>query len=504
MAAPKTPLTRLLRAINPVRAVDRLVGAISPDAGLRRHRSRELLARAYEGASRRDGWNPKRAGASANTDHAADGASLRARSRSLEQNVPYIAQGMRAHTANIVGTGITPRWSGPEAKAHGDAWLAWGAQADADGRQDINGLIKTAHHTAQRDGEVLVRLRPRRAEDGLVVPLQLQLLEIDWLDSERTGVIDGRTVIQGIAYDGIGKVAGYYLFDQHPGELANFRFRRAASTFVSADRIIHYFAPTRPGQGRGFPRIAPVIARTRDFMLYEDAEQHRKNLETRLAVVASGDVNAMAGPDSSQEALTEARSLGELPSGGLMQLPAGTGLTVVEPKAAPGYVEYCKMQLHLIAAGAGWTYEMMTGDVREVNFSSARIRRLDYKREAEQEQWLSLIPILMTRIVQAFANAAELAGVVRKADYNVRYATPKWEYVNPKEDVASDVAEIAGGLSSFSEKLRARGYEPEEVFTELASDIERLKKLDILDVLLMLQKGRQMGDGTASPQSTAT
>lgn len=33
----------------------------------------------------------------------------------------------------------------------------------------------------------------------------------------------------------------------------------------------------------------------RDLQLYEDAEAQRKNLESRLSVIASGDVNAM-GP----------------------------------------------------------------------------------------------------------------------------------------------------------------------------------------------------------------
>ncbi|MNY51608.1 hypothetical protein D3C86_1872140 [compost metagenome] len=81
---------------------------------------------------------------------------------------------------------------------------------------------------------------------------------------------------------------------------------------------------------------------------------------------------------------------------------------------------------------------------------------------------------------------------MKKADYNLRYATPKWEYTNPKDDVASDLDEIAGGLSSFSEKLRSRGYEPDEVFDELAGDIQKLRDRGILDVLLMMRKGKQM------------
>ncbi len=72
--------------------IDKFIGALSPDAGLRRLRARDMLARAYEGASTKDGWRPKRAGASANTDHLADGSNLRARARSLVQTP-------RAHSA---------------------------------------------------------------------------------------------------------------------------------------------------------------------------------------------------------------------------------------------------------------------------------------------------------------------------------------------------------------------------------------------------------------------
>ena len=91
------------------RLIDRFVGAINPDAGMRRLRARELLTRAYEGASQKDGWRPRRAGASANTDHLADGGILRTRARALVQNVPYIARGLESLVANTVGCGITPR-----------------------------------------------------------------------------------------------------------------------------------------------------------------------------------------------------------------------------------------------------------------------------------------------------------------------------------------------------------------------------------------------------------
>jgi len=195
--------------------IDRLVGYVNPHEGLRRLRTREMLQRAYEGASQRDGWRPRRSGASANTDHLADGASLRNRSRALVQNVPYIARGLNALVANTVGTGIVPRSlaSGAQAQRLEQAWGQWVDRADPDGRSNLYGLQALAYRAMEQDGEVLIRLRTRRPEDGLPVPVpvQLQVLEIDWLDSARNQENGPNTIINGIEYDPIGRIVAYWL-----------------------------------------------------------------------------------------------------------------------------------------------------------------------------------------------------------------------------------------------------------------------------------------------------
>ena len=471
--------------------IDRFVGYINPNAGLRRLRAREMLTRAYEGASQKDGWRPRRSGASANTDHLADGAILRTRARALVQNVPYIARGLESLVSNTIGTGITPRSLSTNATAVDKLWNEWAKVCDADGCSDLYGLQALAYRAMEQDGEVLIRLRARRPEDGLPVPLQIQVLEIDWLDSSKMGANGSNTILNGIEYDQLGKIVYYWLWDQHPGELVSGRRAKTSSYPVPAERIIHLYAPQRPGQGRGFTRLAPVIARVRDVQLYEDAELQRKNLETRLSVLASGDVSAMSMTES--EAQTTVRNTGELgtlASGGITQIPSGVNLTVVEPKAAGGYVDYVKYQLHLIASGMGVTYEMMTGDVREVNFSSARVSMLEFRRNAEQMQWLTLIPRLCEPIWRAFVDAASMAGVMKAKDYGVDWSTPKWSYVNPEQDVKADLAAVSGGFTSISEILRRQGYKPELVFAEMKRDFDRLRTDGTLDVMLQIQTGQ--------------
>ena len=471
--------------------IDRIVGFVNPHAGIARHFARRQLARAYEAASPRDSWRPRRAGASANADHRADAGTLRTKARALVQNVPYIWAGLDGLVAATVGSGITPRATGREKDTINPLLTAWFKVCDADGRFDFFGIVKAAYQAMEQDGEVLVRKRTRRATDGLPVPLQLQLLEIDWLDSARSGTLNGNQIVNGIEYDMLGAVAAYYLWDAHPGDIATTR-GRAQSQRVPANQIIHLFNPARPGQGRGVTRFAPVITRVRDLQLYEDAEMARKNLEARLSVLASGDTASMENPASmggAGEGRGGPADLGELGGGTIVGMPAGMNFTVIEPKASPGYVEYIKFQLHLIAAGIGVPYHLLTGDMNEVNFSSARVRLLDFRRAVTQMQWLTLIPKLLVPIYDAFIEHAYLAGLIKTRDMSVDFSPPKWDYVNPEQDVKADLAEIGGGLSSFSEKLRQRGYDPEIVFTELAKDVARLRELGILDVMLFMQRG---------------
>jgi lambda family phage portal protein len=474
--------------------LDRIIGWVSPEAGVARHFARRKLQRAYEAASPRDSWRPRRAGASANADHRADAKTLRTKARALVQNVPYCTAALAGLVSKTIGTGIIPRATGAEKDQLNKLFAAWAKVCDADGRLDYYGMQKAAYAAMEQDGEVLIRLRPRRLSDSLPVPLQLQLLEIDWLDSDRMGAANGgNQIINGIEYDALGAVAAYYLWDQHPGDATLIRVGKAQSSRVPAQNIIHLYNPDRPGQGRGFSRFGPVITRVRDLQLYEDAELNRKNLETRLSVLASGDINQMGNPaasgDGGEGTGQGAQDLGDLTSGSIVGVPPGMSFTVVEPKAAPGYVEYVKFALHLIATGLGVTYEILTGDMSEVNFSSARVRLLDFRDAVKQMQWLTLIPKFLTPVHEAFVEAAYLAGKIRQRDMSVDFSPPKWDYVNPEQDVKADLAEIGGGLSSFSEKLRQRGYDPDVVYAELASDITKLKDLGILEILLFMQRG---------------
>ena len=481
-------------------ALESLIRWISPEAALRRQRAMATLehVRAYEGASRADGWRPRRPGASGRTDHAIDGRELRTRARALAQNVPYVQRGLDVLVSAAIGTGIEPKADGRHAQVLDALWSQWIGRADADAACDVYGLQALAYRAMKQDGEVLIRRRTRRPEDRLPVPLQVQVLEIDWLDSSKTGAgTHGGQIINGIEYDAIGRPAGYWLYQSHPGDILRAP-ASMSSSFVPARDIIHLYRATRPGQGRGITALASIIARTRDLMLYEDAELARKNLEARLGVLVSGNADALANtvdPITGTPVDLPIGSLGELPSGGITNIPAGMDTTLVEPKAVGGYVDYCVHNLRLIASGMGVPYESLTGDMTRVNYSSARIRQIEFRRDIEQEQWLTIIPVLCDALWRWFVDAAVLAGKVPSADYAVDWATPRWDYVNPAQDISAEVDAIGAGLLTPSESLRRRGYDPAKVFAEAGRDFAALRDSGALELLTFMRSGAAAGPG---------
>ncbi len=107
-------------------------------------------------------------------------SDLRSRSRDLVRRNAWAQAALDAFVSNAVGTGIKPQsLSGDEAfkTAVQSLWRDWTDEADAAGLTDFYGLQALACRAMLEGGECLIRLRPRRPDDGLCVPLQLQLLE---------------------------------------------------------------------------------------------------------------------------------------------------------------------------------------------------------------------------------------------------------------------------------------------------------------------------------------
>jgi lambda family phage portal protein len=196
------------------------------------------------------GWNPPLE--NINLLVASGGPRLLARARELVVTNGYAANACEAFASNMVGDGIKPSSLIEDAELRDRVqrlWLAWTDEADADGLTDFYRLQAMVAREMFVAGECFVRLRPRRAEDGLLVPMQMQLLQSEMLPFEKTGTAaNGNRIRCGIEFDAIGRRVAYHFRRNHPGDSTDQRVAVPETVRVPAEDVLHIYRPIDAGQ----------------------------------------------------------------------------------------------------------------------------------------------------------------------------------------------------------------------------------------------------------------
>ena len=446
--------------------LDNIIAYVNPSAGVKRASQRLALEtiRHYEAASssrRTDNW--KATGADANSEIATSLTTLRNRSREQVRNNVYAKRTVQALTNNIVGTGIRPTPMDVSPRVEKNIMLLWKMWAgkkrcDFDGNLTFYGLQKLVMRTVVTSGECLVI--SRRANDTLL-PLKLQVLEPDFIDTNKTAVSkeNGNFILHGIEFNSDGQKVGYWLFKQHPGSM---RMRALTSEFVKAEDVCHIFAIERPGQVRGIPWLSASMIRMRDFDDYEDAELVRQKIAACFTVFIS-DTDADA-PKTVEEADIASR----VEPGIIEILPPGKSVHFAQPPLTNGYESYSRKILQGIAAGTGITYEAMTGDLSNVNFSSGRMGWIEMQRNIQDWQEDMLIPQLCETVWDWFLKAGAIVGKT-KEDIEATWTPPRREMIDAKKETEALALQVRNGFISYQEALRQLGYDPEDTLEEIAA-----------------------------------
>jgi lambda family phage portal protein len=334
------------------------------------------------------GWNPPLENINALV--AGGGARLLARSRELVVSNGYAANACEAFAANLVGDGIKPSSliADPEIRDQVQRlWLAWTDEADADGLTDFYGLQAMIAREMFVAGECFVRLRPRRVEDGLLVPLQLQLLQSELLPFDKTETApNGNRIRCGVEFDAIGRRVAYHFRRSHPGDVTDQGPRNTGTTRVLAEDVLHIYRPIDAGQIRGLPHIAPAMVRLFLLDQYDDAELDRK----KTAAMFAGFITKTAPEDPMMgegEADPDGAALASLEPGTLQVLLPGEDVRFSSPAdVGGGYEAFQYRTLLAVSASLGLPYHLVTGDVRQANYSSLRAELVEFRRRIGQLQ----------------------------------------------------------------------------------------------------------------------
>ncbi|MFT3758446.1 phage portal protein [Thauera sp.] len=437
---------------------------------------------------RAPGTGPNRALAGLNT--------IRNRARDAARNTWSGAANARVWATNLIGVGIIARSESKSAtrkQRFAEIWDAFVTSSDADGVLDFYGQQTLAVETLKSAGEVFVRFRPRRLDDGLMVPLQVQLLESDMvptLDADTwPGMPIGHRIRQGIELDRIGRRAAYWCYREHPGDGPTIAVSHADLVRVPASEMRHIYKPARPGALRGVPNNVSVMTRQRSVDNLDDAVVFRQELSNLYAAFITREPagsDPIIDPATGQpvESDHDGAPMIGLEPGLVQELAPGEDVKFSSPPdAGANYADFMRQQHLGIAAGGGTPYELLTGDIRDVSDRTLRIVINEFRRACEQEQWQLIIPQFCQPVRDTVGRAAVLAGLLKQTELaefcRCTWSPHAWPYIHPTQDVQAKKMEVDAGFRSRTGVVAANGDDVEQIDAERAADAARERTLQI-------------------------
>lgn len=450
--------------------------------------------------------------------------TLRNRARDASRNDWSGESLVQKWTTNLIGIGIRPRFKRITDKTRkqeiNDLWDDFVSVSDADGVLNYYGQQTLAVRSWFESGEVFVRRRYRRVNSGLPVPMQVQLIEADFvpmLDADVwPGLPNGNVIRSGIELNKDRRRVAYWVHKAHPGD-GDATVTGDMLVRIPAEDMRHVFEPKRPGQLRGVPAMASVLARLRNINDYDDAVLERQKLANLFVAFIT---RTMPNMDSDIEIdpLTNMpiewdgdKPLAGLQPGLTQELDPGQDVKFANPpEAGTTYSDYMRTSNMGTAAAAGVPYELFSGDIVNVSDRTLRVVIQEFRRLAEQRQWQVIIPMFCQPVIDWFAESALMMGAISEVELNdvrrVEHAPHGWAYIHPVQDPQGKQLEVDAGFRSRASVIAERGDDPETVDAERAMDKERSEELGLsIDPLELAQQQAQIAKeaNTPSPDEQA-
>jgi lambda family phage portal protein len=486
-------------------ALDRVIGYFAPRAALQRARAR-AATRVYEGASvgrRSSSWRTLHTSANAEIQLAI--RPLRDRARDLARNTPHAPRMLDILVSHTIGTGLVPVPATGSDRLDRQViglWNDWVERSDVTGQLSFYAMQALAVRSMIESGEVVTRFIDMELDDNLPVPMQMQLLESDYIDQFRDGIYgdpkqtNSNRLIRSRLGVGLGhfdRRIGLWLWPYHPGEITTLNMRPLVSTFVDGGELAHMFKVLRPGQVRGVPWFSPILTAARDLSDFIDAANVKARVEACFAAfITNSDDSTVPLMDSSIEGINQTFDpanptvpVTTLEPGMMKELRSGQDIKFAQPTAATQIEPILMFNLQAMAAAVGCTYDQVTGDLRQANYSSLRAGKLDFWRLVSQLQQHTVIPMLCRPTWERFISRAVLAGRLRSrtGGYPCEWVVPAREAVDPKKDLDAEIHEVRAGRVSPQRFIASKGGNWRTTLPDFASFFELADELGVtLDI----------------------
>jgi lambda family phage portal protein len=479
------------------RAIDRVVGALSPSMLAAREEARTAAAmavfQAAEVSRLTASWDaPETSGDGAMM---ADAGLMNARARGARRDNWAVASIVDSYRRDIGCQ--TPRASAFDLRTNEKLvefnrrldfwWRRWAASpglCDFYGQQSLSDLMGLTVEEAVQTGQGFVV--PSIEDRGGPVPLTLELFEFEQLATELYRAPNGNEIKLGVEVDQRGVAVAYHFYRKgHPLELERGEVER-----IPADRVLVLAQFDRTRSVLPSSVLSAVLTSARSLDTYLSYEDRAKHIEACVSLQLRKDKSAggtkpgtgigMASKGT-QETLTDTngRKVSRMESGTIYDPPPGMHLESVSSQRPGGAFEsYTRTRSQHIAAGANRSKSTMTRDYtssytaeRRGEVEDLKVNRMWQERQVTQ---------LLMPIRRLFIDLAILMGKVevpaeilrdkdlREALYETEWMPPRREPIDPSKQAAAQKIRLEQRLTNHGRELNEEGRDWHDNFDDIA------------------------------------
>lgn len=474
-------------------ALDRAIGLLSPEWAYKRASWRTALERNFydSGSSNRPNGQWTTVNATAEQTDQGQRDIIRARARDLERNSDIAESILGPMERNVVGTGIrvqakVQKEDGTEDEELNqkieELWEEWcrARNCDITGQQSFTEMQAMAIRRLVVDGGIIfVKVYTK---DG-IVPFSLQAREVDELDTSMNSIpgARGNRVVSGVEMNEYNKPVAYWLKKYTPDG-----FWTGQSERISAERVIFPWKKNRPTQIREMSPLAKTLPRVRDVNEFVEAVSVKERILACLAVFVTKVAPAGIGRNVKvdQQSGYQTKSISP---GMIHDLQPGESITPVNPSGQSSNAkDFISIQQRLAGAGQGLSYEAISRDMSQVNYSSARQGLLEDQRTYSMWQQF-LTEHFCKEVYTEFLISAVIAKKLDIKDFwqnkqkylRHKWISPGWSWIDPLKETNANQKALDSGQNTLERICAEQGLDWKDVAKQRAKEIKTFRELGI-------------------------
>lgn len=459
---------------------------------------------------------------SADSDYLYDRDAVVARSRDLVRNSGWASGALSRHLDNVIGSGfrlsskpdhkalgLSPEWAGEFAEEIEGRWRIYAEDPDnwidAARQDNFNGLLGLAYRHRIMDGEATAAILWLDRKPFGRYATTIQIIDPDRL-SNPNNTFDTEFIKAGVEMDRYGAPVAYHIRNGHP---ADWLMSSRAHTWTRINRetrwgrrqFIHAYDRERANQTRGTGLLTPVIERLKMIDKYDRVELQAALVNAIFAAY----IESPFDHDMIDDAL-EADSLGkyqaeraEFHDKRQIKLD-GVRIPTLFPgesfnfqaanRPSSQFGEFEKACLRNVAAGTGLSYEQISQDWSQTNYSSARAALLEVwkfmsrNRTRFAEQFATPVYILFLEEAINRGDIKLPAGAPDFYTAKAAYCRVKWigqgrGWVDPVKEAQAAQIRMDIGLSTLEDECADQGKDWQEVLLQRRRELDEMDRLKL-------------------------